>query len=324
MKLKSVFFLIFIIICIFIGYFGSIEKNDYIFKINGNKIKSEEFMIYLYEQKKSFEEKGGKDIWETDFDGIPAEDVAKQNAVNTIIFVKTALEQVESLNIKLTDEDKENIKQESNNFYESLDDEMINKYKITKNDVYNVIKESYIQNLVYKYITDGFEISETDFEAYFSEYYEKNKKQLNTVSIRYIFIKSDEYENIQEAEKQAEDVYAKILIGDKFEQVQNRYSQSDEKGIIKVEEGKFEKNVEDAIYNLKQNEISDIIETNSGYYIIKAEIVETPDINILKREVEEKYIYDKKQEIYKNQNDKWAMDTTIERNDDEWNKINLN
>ena len=52
------------------------KGGDYVAEIGNTKIRRGEFMVYLIEQKKNFEEQGGSDIWEADFDGVSAIEVA--------------------------------------------------------------------------------------------------------------------------------------------------------------------------------------------------------------------------------------------------------
>ena len=73
----------------------------------------DEFLLYLYEQENIFEDIGGIDIWDTNFDGIPARDVAKNNAVNSIIVLKTSVYQAKNLNIALNNNDVKKYKKES-------------------------------------------------------------------------------------------------------------------------------------------------------------------------------------------------------------------
>lgn len=298
--------------------------NNYVIKINNDKIGINEFLVYLFEQKKMFEQKGGDDIWETDFDGLKAEDVAKQNAINSIVLVKTAVKQAKELKIELTKEEINSAKEESQILYDEMKQFYGEDFDITKSEIDKIIIESSIQQKMFDFITNGFEISKTDFESYFNEYYEKNKKQIKKISIRYIFIKkADSEELIEDREKFVEDIYAKVLTGENFETLQEQYSQDDNKGIVQMKEGLFEIEIEDEIYNLNKDDISGILQTSNGYYIIKAVEVDTSDIENLKEEIKIKYAEEKKQEIYKNQSDKWALNTVIEKNEDIWNAIHV-
>jgi len=289
-------------------------NNKYALKIDKEKISANEYKIYLYEQIKTFKEKGGDDIWETDFDGISAEDIAKQNAINSIVLVKTAVKQSKELNININNDDINNIKKESDSLFNELNSNIKNN-TISEKEVENVITESYIQKKVYKFVTDGFVISNADFDAYFNNYYEENKKQLNKVEICYIFISADN----EDAEQKIEQIHEKILLGEDFEQLQKMYSQGDN-NVINVN-NLSDTAIEDAAYNLNENEISNIIQTNDGYYIIKIVKVDTPDLTTLKKDVEKYYIQQKKQEIYQKQSDSWSSDIDIEKNEKLINSI---
>jgi len=53
----------------------------YIATLNGIPIPLDEYKIYLREEVLSFEFTGGPLIWRTDFSGVPASEVAKNNAL---------------------------------------------------------------------------------------------------------------------------------------------------------------------------------------------------------------------------------------------------
>jgi len=311
-KIITAFFCFVFIILGFISYYYI--NNNYALKIDKEKISANEYKIYLYEQIKIFKEKGGEDIWETDFDGVSAEDVAKQNAINSIVLVKTAVKQSKELNININNNDINNIKKESDSLFNELNSNIKNN-NISKKEVENVITESYIQKKVYQFVTDGFVTSNADFEAYFNNYYEENKKQLNKVDIRYIFISADD----ENAEQEIEQIYEKILLGESFEQLQSTYSQG-ENNILNVN-NLLDTAVEDAAYSLNENEVSNIIRTNDGFYIIKVIKVDTPDLDTLRKDVEKYYIQKKKQEIYQNQSNSWSSNINIEKNEKLINSI---
>ncbi len=304
--------------------FAGMSGSNYAIKMGGEKISAGEYRVYLYEQEKLFEQTGGDDIWETDFDGIPAEEVAKQNAVNSLAVVKAAVNNAESLGIKLDADDLENVLKESQSFFDELGKDTADKFGLDEEDIYDIIKEGYIQKKVFEYITNSFEISEADFDSYFENYYQEHKKEFNHVKVKYIFIKIDNEKNSDGVEndlKNIESVYGQLLTGSDFETVQQKYSDSAEKGLVEVEEGVFEQEVEEAAYSLEQGEVSPIIRTGKGFYILKAYEVDIPDMNELKNNVKEIYISEKKQEIYQKQNDKWILKLDIEKNDEVFENI---
>lgn len=333
MKNKKIIFIALLVILItaFTGCTMSFGGRDYVVKINGEKISISEYNIYLYEQKKIFEQKGGEDIWETDFDGVPAQEVAKQNAVNSILIVKTSVEQAKSLGIKLNEEDKSKVKADAEKFCDEIGTDEMESLSLTEKKVYNVLLEGRIQKKVYEYITDGFEISKADFESYFNNYYEENKKELNNVKAAFIFIntsdldsKSADYENlIIQRYNKAEQIYERAIMQDDFLKLQEQYSDSKERGIKDIKTGELETAVEDAVYSTDKNKVSDIIQTGNGYYIIKVYDIIKPDIKELKTELKIQYVNEKKQEIFQNQCDKWSSETTIEKNEKIWDSISI-
>ena len=98
-------------------------NEDYAVKINDTEVSKEEFNVYLYETQRSFEQLGGEDIWETDFDGKSAESVAKDSTLATVTLVKLSAERAEKNGISLSAEEAEGAAEEADAIYDSLTDE---------------------------------------------------------------------------------------------------------------------------------------------------------------------------------------------------------
>ncbi len=319
--LKALLFAIIILLAAFFVF--SFFNRDYALKVDNERISLAEFETYLYEQKIIFEQKGGEDIWETDFDGIGAEEVAKQNAINSIIMVKTALRHAPELGITLSDEEEKELKQKGEQYLNKMKKDAP-KIDLSLKQAEKIIKESVIQNKVYDFLTNGFEISDADFESYFNKYYEENKKELNDVKIRYIFKKISQSDDNSEAVfNEVNDIYEKVLLGEDFSQLQNKYSDDDQKDVVDVKNSTISPEALEASYNLSQGEVSEIIYTKSGFYIIKAQEVLTPDMKKLKEDVLQTYIKEKKQEIYNEQIKKWSENTSVSKNENVWNLIKI-
>ena len=119
---------------------GCSFSNDYVIKIGNDKISRGEYLVYLMEQKKSFEQQGGTDIWEADFDGVSAEEVAKQNAVNTIVMVKTAVKQTKELGITLTEDDKKGIEAQTTELLNDFKPEDLKNLDLNKEKIYHIME----------------------------------------------------------------------------------------------------------------------------------------------------------------------------------------
>lgn len=318
MKLKKqIVILLFVLPAMLTGclFFG---ESEYVLKIDDVKIGINEYMVYLYEQEKLFESSGGQDIWETELDGTAARDYAKQNAVNTIKLVKVAVNKADELGIGITKEEEINAFKEGSKLYEEIKKNKP-ELNISEEEVSDITKEWYIQKSVFEYVTDGFEISDADFTAYFDDYYNKNKSELNDVDIKYIFIEGTNNKSYEKAYS----VYEKILTGSDFDYILNKYSDGKNE-TVNLENGNFEPEVKQAGYDLtEEGQLSYIVKTASGYYILKSVKIETPDMDKLKEKFLNSYIQEKKQDIYQKQTAAWAQNVKVEKNDKVYNDIKV-
>lgn len=330
MKKKIIFTLVFVVIlsaaAISAITLFDFFDNNYVFKINDMKISPSEYKVYLYEQEKFFEEEGGTDIWETDFDGVPAEDVAKQNAINSIVAVKSALTQADKLNITLSEEEQKIVKADADKFYSELGAELVDKFDVTPDDIYKIIEEGQIQKKVFDYTTNGFEISDAEFNSYFNDYYNTNKSDLTEVKIKYIFKAfNKDKSNFQSGFEEMQKIHSLLESGSNFDSLMKKYSESSEKEEVDMKKGKFEDAVETAVYAIdKENSITDVITTETGFYIVKVLKITTPNISELKETVKNDYVQKKKQELYQSQSEKWSLGLSIEKNDEVFSAITIN
>lgn len=161
------------------------EDNSYIVEINGEGITREEFNIYMYETQKSFEELGGTDIWETDFDGRSAETVAKDNTLSTISLVKFAEEMAADAGIELDDETAAQADESAQEMYDSLTENEKEEIGADLELYKKVMRENALYNEVYKYIVKDYVVSDEDYDAYYEEHKDtltEQYKQANGIS----------------------------------------------------------------------------------------------------------------------------------------------
>ncbi len=326
---KKIIILILILIILTVGIFSAliflgVFNTNYVLKVGNIKISPSEYKIYLYEQKKFFEETGEADIWEVDIDGTSAEDIAKQNTINSIVTVKSALQQADKLNIKLSDSDYQTITSEAEKFYNELGS-LAEKLEITYDDVYDVMEESNIQRKVFDYIANGFVIDENDFNEYYETYFNENKADLVPMKIKYIFVGFDkDKKNYDKAYSIMLGIRSKLANNEDFDTLIEKYSQSNEKSEINMKKGLFEDNVEEAVCTLgKTGDVSDIIVASNGFYIVKATYIPEVDMQAIKENAKEEYIQNKKDELYQEQSKKWSTDFAIEKNDELYSSINI-
>lgn len=145
-----------------------------VFTVNDEAVSVEEFNIYLYETQKSFEQLGGTDIWETDFDGRKAESVAKDNTFNTVVMVKIAAQKAVKSGLTIDDETKETIRTEAKSIYNGYNDSIKSEIGADEQMYYEVMYENALYSIVYEDTVKNFSVNDKNFNDFFS----KNKESL--------------------------------------------------------------------------------------------------------------------------------------------------
>lgn len=317
--LLSIMFLVFF--QLFSGCLN-INKNDYVATVDGEKISIPEFKVYFYLAQKEFEATGDTDIWTTPFEGgMTAEELAKERALVSIAQIKISAKQAKKMNIFLTDEEKQKAYDDAKNFIDGLNEQQLKDIAIDEKLMINIMEQRELYSKVYDEITKSYEISEKDFEMNYNEYI-KSQKDLseadisNTLDIQYIRISMDTQDALQKANK----VLQKAISGEDFTSLVKQYSDDKQNdGKETISKGKYIKEFEDTAYSLKEGQISDLIEINgSGYYIIKLIEIKEPDI---KTKYRQRYIKQKKDDIFNQKYSTWSDSNKIEKNADVWGTI---
>ncbi len=104
------------------------------------------------------------------------------------------------------------------------------------------------------------------------------------------------------AKKEIEAVLAKAKMGDDFAELAKKYSDcpSSEKGgdLGKFSKGQMVPEFDEAVFNMEVGEISDVVETQFGYHIIKLNEILTNDFEDKREELKNQVIDEKKRVAY--------------------------
>ena len=130
------------------------------------------------------------------------------------------------------------------------------------------------QNLIEKDVKDQLKIQEYQ-KLLLSDSVKISDKQLkdNTMKASHILIESEE--NSNKKKKEAEDIKKQLDDGANFASLATKYSDDTESkdsggSLGYIVKGQMNKDFDKAAFKLKPNEISDVIKTDYGYHIIKA------------------------------------------------------
>ena len=103
-----------------------------------------------------------------------------------------------------------------------------------------------------------------------TDYYNNHKFEFNRkpmVNVQSIFVSFDKHGK-QEAQSRADEARSRMLAGEDFDKIFQKYSDSSPVG--EVQQGQMVDSIENVIFNLKLEEISDPVEVENGIYVFKA------------------------------------------------------
>lgn len=121
-----------------------------------------------------------------------------------------------------------------------------------------------------------------------------------------ILIRPKEYEDPSATARRAKEVLKRVKEGEDFAELARKYSEgpnATDGGLMEnVKKGDLMPEIEKVVFNLKEGQTSDIIQTSLGYHIFKVEDMteETPlSLQDVKRDVEERLFHEKANERLK-------------------------
>lgn len=318
--MKRFIFAILVTIIALISLSGCLGKGgDYVAEIGNTKISRGEFMVYLIEQKKNFEEQGGSDIWEADFDGVSAIEVAKQNALDSITMVKSAVKQTDSLGIKLDEKDISDIDNQTKSLMSEFSSEELTELSLDYDKIHSILEESALQSKVYDYVTSNYVVNSDEMNKYIEEYKKKNAGEFNTYTVQELFVQGD-VEGSNQNYTKAQDAYNKIKNGADFSSVAKEISPDLDTNSKTLDINLYGEDVLQSIYKTAKGNVT-FISATDGYYIFKVNDITPTDNTDKIKELENQYTESKKQQIYQAQITQWSGNTSVKKNEDVWNSI---
>lgn len=237
-----------------------------IFRIEKLSCMMPEAMVYLTNTKNLYENAYGKQILDTSYKGITFEDSIKETVLARLARIK-ALNLISlERGISLSEHEEMQCRKAAEEYFDSLNDKEKELLGVDSRLICEMYREYTLANRVYEDLISDINPEISDDEA-------------RTITVKYIFIKTcsadengnrvpysqqaktEAYERIKEASGRAEK-------GEDFAALIAEYNE-DEASVCSFGKGMQESAFEEAAFNLGTDEISGIVETVNGYYIIK-------------------------------------------------------
>lgn len=252
-----------------------------------------EFQVYMYILKTKYQDVFGNQVWDYKLDNEHTMSaIATEQVINMITEMKVISRQASALGIDLSGDETEDIRKFAQSIYDKASDEDIASYYLDVDTITNVYCENEIANKVYDSCITGVADSISDNDA-------------RQITVQYFYIKNDgskkKYKEVKEMRKQAKK--ARDFLA---------YAQSHTEGEetqITFGSGDMSEEFTNAAMALATGQISNIVETSDGYYVIYCVNDNEAELTLQKKE---KMIAEAQQANFEKQYNDWAANYQIE------------
>ncbi len=256
-------------------------------------------------------------MWETKCGDLTIEDYVKKTVIAQLAQIKSMALFSKQYNIELTQEETSTLNQAAKDYFNSLNDAQVKAMGITLEDVVSAYSDYLLASKVYSSLTTetNTEVSDDEARIITVQQIVINKYSLDQSGNK---VPSTEEEKA-EAYSKASTILEKAKNGEDFANLAENYSDNDTCE-LSLGRGKLENSVEKIVFNMENDELSDIIETEDSYYIMKcinSYDIEATDAN------KEVIIEQRKAKAFDEVYEVFVNGLVSEFNDELWNAVTL-
>lgn len=240
---------------------------DEVFRIGSVSCTRQELMVYLTTTQNQYESVYGPEVWNVSLDGITLEENVKDTVLAKMAQIKTMYLLAQQKKISLEDSEKEKAAQAASEYYSSLTEKERELMEISEETALQLYTEYALADKVYDYIIQDINPEISDDEA-------------RTITVQHILFKTSTTDSsgkrVDYSEEQKKTVLAEArealslaVSGEQdFVELATRYS-DDSAITYSFGKGEMDLAFEEAAFQLETGEISKLVETDTGYHIIK-------------------------------------------------------
>lgn len=291
---------------------------DEIFRIENESCSLSEIMVYLTTTQNQYEEVYGEEIWKVSLDGVTLEENVKETVLARIAQVKTMYLLAQDRGITLDEQENAQVHAAVKEYYGSLSKAEKDAMNLSEGTVEKLYLEYALAQKVYESLIRDINPEISDDEA-------------RTITVQHIFWRTYTVDGagkrIDFSDESRRAVYEKACevremaaSGEyDFAELASRYSE-DADFTLSFGKGEFEGAFEDAAFDLQTGEISEVVESESGYHIIKCISTfnrEETDANKLK------IVEQRRKEAFGQEYDAFVETLARNLNQPLWDKVEL-
>ena len=240
---------------------------DEVFRIGSITCTMPEFMVYLTNTQNQYENVYGEEIWNIQVDEITLEQNVKDTVLAKLAQIKTMYLLAQEKGVELTEAELQRVETAAEEYFASLSEIEIEYMGITQETIRQLYEEYAMADKVFETIIADVNPEISDDEA-------------RTIIVQHIMIKTyttdgsgKRIEYLESMRQQcfetAQAVRAMAVDGEhSFTDLAAEYSQDDQIQ-YSIRQGEMPEVLEAAAFNLGTGEVSEIVESEDGYHILK-------------------------------------------------------
>lgn len=228
-----------------------LNENE-LFRIGDEVCTVEEAKVFLTTTRNQYEQLIQPDMWDKDFGGMSLEEYVKESILGQLTQIKSMALMAQEREIVLDESETKAIAAAAKEYYQSLTAEELSYLGITLEQVQKLYTQYALSEKLYEELTADVDTEVSDDEA-------------RSITVQQIYIPKTN----ENAKAQAEEAHEKAIAEDAdFEAIALAYS-ADGETEASYRKGAAEAALETVVFSLDINEISNVVEGESGYYIVK-------------------------------------------------------
>lgn len=294
---------------------GTIEENSIVITVGDTGVKYSEVQNYCYLMKKQYEGSFGNKIWDyTVDDSKTIGDEAKEEIINMITQLKIICATAEEENVSLTNDEKDEALQKAEEIIETATEEDKQKYFLSVQGMSDLYQENALANKMFYIATDDADTEVTDDEA------RQIKIQYLQVMTKGTNLNGTKIE-LNEKEKSEALNRAKLLqteakgVEDFLEFAKENTDSTSTELTIGKDSTDIDTAAVTAAFALEKGGMSEVIETDTGYYIIYCVENNDEDATYARRE---EIIKERQTKMFKEKYAKWLGDYEVNISQSFW------
>lgn len=288
-----------------------------IFRINTQVCEKTEALVYLTNLQNKYEKIYGENIWNTKLKDSTLEDRLKASVLSELEQIKIMNLMAEKYHVSLSSQEEQQVRQAASEYFGSLSPYEVKSLGVSLKSVEDMYREYEIANQVYASIIKGVnpEISDDEARIITVEQIGMKTYHVGTDGKRSEFSEQEK----QAAGARMQEALAKAHGGEDFETLIGEYSNVGEP-TISFGHGEKDAAYEQAAFNLATGEVSSVVQTADGYYILKCTSTFDKDETAANKE---KILEKRKNSAFSKEYNAFEKTVTEERNDKVWNAIHF-